>query len=569
MWVVGLVVGGSMLLGLLWSRSGSKSLKNYFISGGNAPWWLAGISMVATTFAADTPLAVTELTRDKGISGNWLWWNMLAGGMLTTFFFARYWRRAGLMTDLELIEIRYSGPVASWLRRIKAVYFGLIINALVIGWVNLALVALLQGLFQLPREVALTYTAYALIITLVYVAAAGLRGVLVTDAFQFLIAMTGSILLAVWVVNDPRVGGLQGLVAQVPTARMQFFPSIGTATPDVFAIGLGSFLAYAGVQWWASVYPGAEPGGGGYVAQRILSTKNEGHGLAASLLFNVFHYAVRSWPWLLVALGSLILYPELTDDKQAYVLAIRDLLPSGWKGLLVGSFFAAYMSTISTQLNWGAGYLVNDLYQQLQPNRSEKHYLLMARLATIALALAALGVTTQLERISKAWEFLITGTAGMGLVLILRWYWWRISAWSELVATIAPLIIYGFLITLRIDTFPTVFFWTAGGTIAATLAATFLAPATSVTTLQRFYNLVQPDGYWKPFRGSGPAAPGTTPMWILTLCWVLGIGLVYGALFSLGKFLLLSPVAGTIWLAVTVFCALGLIILGRRYPIFR
>lgn len=565
-WVVALVLVGTVVIGLWVGRRRNASVADYFVSGRSTPWWLAGLSMVATTFAADTPLAVTEIVRTDGIAGNWLWWNALAGGMLTTFFFARYWRRSGVTTDLELISLRYSGAPARWLRGVKAVYLGLLINAVVIGWVNLALMALLQGLFGLSYSTALLITAGAMALTLLYVAVAGLRGVLVTDAIQFGIAMAGCSVLAVLVVTAPEVGGLSGLVAQVPPQSLAFFPTFGGA--DVaysLSLGLGSFLAFAAVQWWASWYPGAEPGGGGYIAQRILAAKNERHGLLATLFFNVLHYAVRPWPWVLVAAGTLILYPDLAEHKLGYVYAIRDLLPTGLKGLLVATFFAAYMSTISTQLNWGASYLVNDLYQRWQPQHPAMHYVQMGRWATGLIAVAALGVTTQLTEVKGAWEFLLTGSAGMGLVLMLRWYWWRISAWSEIVATLTPLVVYGLLLLIGSYSFPTGFFVVVGITVAATLLATYLLPGTRPEVLTAFAQRVQPAGAWGPYR---VAAPTDAPVWVLLLCWLCGLALVYGALFSLGYFLFLEPVSGVAWLLACLVGGLGLWALGRRYPVF-
>ncbi|MDX2063125.1 MAG: sodium:solute symporter family protein [Bacteroidia bacterium] len=565
-WVVALVLMGTVGVGLWAGRRTSATVADYFVSGRSTPWWLAGLSMVATTFAADTPLAVTELVRTSGISGNWLWWNALAGGMLTTFFFARYWRRSGVTTDLELISLRYSGAPARWLRGVKAVYLGLLINAVVIGWVNLALMALLQGLFGLAYTTALLVTAGALALTLLYVALAGLRGVLVTDALQFGIAMVGCIALAVLVVQAPAVGGLSGLVAKVPAQSRAFFPSLGTGNVAyTLSLGVGSFLAYAAVQWWASWYPGAEPGGGGYIAQRILAAKNERHGLLATLLFNVLHYAVRPWPWVLVAAGTLVLYPELSEHKLGYVYAIRDLLPTGLKGLLVATFFAAYMSTISTQLNWGASYLVNDLYQRWRPQRPAIHYVQMGRWATGLIALIALGVTTQLTEVSGAWEFLLTGSAGMGLVLMLRWYWWRISAWSEIVATLTPLIVYGVLLLAGSYSFPTGFFIVVAATVAATLLATYLLPGTRPEVLTAFAQRVQPAGAWGPYR---VAAITDAPLGVLLLCWLCGLALVYGALFGLGYFLFLQPVNGVAWLLACLVGGLGLWALGRRYPVF-
>ena len=338
----------SAVVGVLYARRAGSSLEEFFLSGRQLPWWLAGTSMVATTFAADTPLAVTEMVARNGIAGNWLWWNYAFGGMLTVFFFARLWRRAGILTDVELVELRYSGWPAAFLRGFRALYLGVFMNCVIIGWVNLAMASILEGMFGIPHGQVMLYVALSLAIAAIYSAVSGLWGVALTDAFQFALAMAGTIVLAFVVLGLPEIGGINGLRAQLPEWTLRFTPSIGEASAGqaagALALSVSAFLAYVGVQWWAAWYPGAEPGGGGYVAQRMMSARDEKHSLLATLWFTVAHYCVRPWPWVLVGLASLILYPQLGPEEKrlGYVLAMRDHLPSGLRGLLVASFFAAY-----------------------------------------------------------------------------------------------------------------------------------------------------------------------------------------------------------------------------------
>ncbi len=571
----------SLAIGLWFARRAGASTEAYFLGGRGLPWGLAGLSLVATTFAADTPLAVTELVRSGGIAGNWLWWNMLLGGMLTTFLFARLWRRSGVLTDVELVTIRYSGPAVDLLRGFKAVYQGLLLNALIIGWVNLAMLSILEVFFGMTRSEALLYTGGVMLLTTGYAALSGLRGVVVTDAVQFVIAMGGCILLAVLVLADARIGGLSGLVAQLPEARLQFFPSLSmnsAPSAEQLTLGIGAFVAFVGIQWWASWYPGAEPGGGGYVAQRMLAAKDERHSLWAVLLFNVLHYAVRPWPWILVALATLVLYPELGPDQArlSYLYAVRDFLPMGLRGLLLVAFLAAYMSTLSTQLNWGTSYLINDLYRPfMRRHATEAQYVAAARLATLLLMLLSLAVTTQLQRIEGAWRFIIECGAGTGLVLILRWYWWRLSAWSELAATALPFVVYGAtqLIFHGVDggaptswwQFPNTFFVTVGITVVGTLVVTALTPPTDAATLRAFVARVRPQGWWGPYASSEEAQ---TPIGVLLLCWAAGVALVLGALFGLGALLLQRALEGLSWLGLAAAAALALWQLGRRHRVF-
>ena len=356
------VVSAAIGIGL--SGRGGRSVSDYFLSGRRLPWWLAGTSMVATTFAADTPLAVAGLVARNGIAGNWIWWSAAFGSMLTVFFFARLWRRAGILTDVEFAELRYTGRPAAILRGFRALYLGLPINCVIMGWVNLAMAKILSVTLGWDQ---LTAVLISLAITGVYSALSGLWGVVVTDFVQFAFAMIGTTALAWFALQLPEIGGLSGLVARVPPGTLEFVPSFSndvTAGATLVALPLASFFTYVAVQWWSSWYPGQEPGGGGYIAQRMMSAKDERHSLFATLWFTVAHYCVRPWPWIIVGLVSMVLYPTITDTEAGYAMVIRDHLPEGWRGLLLGAFFAAYMSTISSQLNWGTSYIVNDFYRR-------------------------------------------------------------------------------------------------------------------------------------------------------------------------------------------------------------
>ncbi|MBK6888978.1 MAG: Na+:solute symporter [Sphingobacteriales bacterium] len=554
----------SLVIGLRYAKFAGKDLSHFFLGGRSLPWYLAGLSMVATTFAADTPLAVTELVANNGVSGNWLWWNMLASGMLTTFFFANLWRRSGVLTEVELIELRYSGPEAKFLRGFKAVYLGLFLNAMIIGWVNVAMISILEGFFGISPQLALAITAGLMLITAAYSSISGLMGVAVTDAFQFIIAMLGCIVLAILVVSSEKIGGITGLTQKLPDWSLQFFPSLSNtgAAGQSLAIGMGTFLAFVGVQWWASWYPGAEPGGGGYVAQRFMSTKDEKNAVFATLFFQFAHYCLRPWPWILVGLAAIVLYPDLTNKKMGYIYAMRDYLPSGWRGLMLVAFIAAYMSTIATQLNWGASYLVNDLYKRfLSPPAkhpdtatAERHYVLVSKFVTLLLMLVGLIASTFINSISGVWQFIMECGAGLGLVLILRWYYWRINAWSEIVATITPFLIFAITKASGI-TYPTSFFMTVGFTTFAWIVATYLTPPTDANTLISFYQKVQPQGVWWPVRDllNLPVKNDNNLQiaWLF-LCWLSGIAMVYSALFATGKLIFMQWTSGFVWTVASI-----------------
>jgi len=535
----------SLFIGLLYRRKASKSTEDFFLTGRNLPWWIAGLSMVATTFAADTPLAVTELVAKNGIAGNWLWWNMLIGGMLTVFFFSRLWRRAGIMTDVEFIEMRYSGKTASFLRGFKAIYLGLFINTLIMGWVNLAMMKILTGFFPefINKDNVLLFIGVAILITAIYSAVSGLWGVAVTDAFQFVLAMTGCIILAIIIVSQPQIGGIEGLTSKLPNWSLKFLPVIDNSqiqseSGGLLAISVSTFLAYIGIQWWASWYPGAEPGGGGYVAQRMMSAKNEKHSLLATLFFQIAHYGIRPWPWIIVGLATIILYPNLSDKGSGFVLAMRDFLPTGLKGLLIAAFFAAYMSTIATHLNWGTSYLINDFYKRfIKKTDSEKHYVFISRIITILLMFLSVIVTTQMETISGVWAFLIECGAGLGLVLILRWFWWRINAAGEIAATVTPFIIFLLIKVSGVNiTFPHTLFVVVPITTISWLITIYLTKPDNTNKLTEFFCRIHPGGPgWKKFALQNPDIKPDSGYLYLFLDWILGIVLVYMFLFGTGK----------------------------------
>lgn len=529
----------SLAIGFYFRKQAGKSLSDFFLGGRNLGWFLAGTSMVATTFAADTPLAVTELVGKNGISGNWLWWNFLIGGMMTTFFFARYWRRSGVLTEVELIELRYGGRPAAFLRGFKAIYLGLFMNCLIIGWVNLALASLIQVFFDLSFSDSMIFVSVAMIITAAYSALSGLKGVVVTDMVQFFIALAGCIILAVLVVNSEQIGGMSGLKQGLPEWSMNFFPEIGSdpgSAAGALTISIGAFLAYTTVQWWASWYPGAEPGGGGYIAQRMMSTKDERKSIFATLYFQIGHYCIRPWPWIIVGLACIILYPDLGPDEKrlGFVMAMKDFLPPGLKGMLLVAFLAAYMSTISTQLNWGSSYIINDLLGRFSTKRNAG--VGAARIVTFLIMITGLYVTTLIETISGVWSFIIECGAGLGLVLILRWYWWRINAWSEISATIAPFIGYSISRYALDLEFPQSFFITVAFTTLTWVIVTFITKPESDEVLKGFYDKVRPAGVWNKIISDTDSHAGENgKLKHLVVCWIAAIIATYSTLFFTGS----------------------------------
>lgn len=561
----------SLVIGLYYARRAGRSTEDYFLSDRSMPWWLAGTSMVATTFAADTPLAVTEMVSRNGVAGNWLWWSMLASGMLTVFFFARLWRRAEVMTDVEFVELRYSGRPAAFLRGFRALYLALPINLIIMGWVNLGMAKVLSGTLGLAKWQAL---ALCLGITFLYSVLSGFWGVVVTDAVQFVIAMVGSIALAIFAVRA--VGGIENLKLRlagvVPVGSTEPFGEGGATSlwsngSEAWMLPVLTLAVYLGVNWWASWYPGAEPGGGGYIAQRIFSAKNEKHGLVATLWFNIAHYALRPWPWILVALCSLVLYrgtavnPETNQPDAAfgYVQAMNDLLPIGFRGLLLASFAAAYMSTISTQMNWGASYLINDFYRRfVRRDASEKHYVLASRLATLLIVLLSVVVTYFMNRITSGWELVLALGAGTGLVYILRWYWWRINAWSEVSAMTAALVVSLALRGVFDSSTPLGFAQTILTTVGVTtfvwVAVTFATKPEPAEKLAAFYRRVHPAGPgWSRVaqREGLPERKGEIAVNLLN--WLLGVALVYSILFGIGEVLF------GFWTRAFVFLLVGLV----------
>ncbi len=574
-------IGLNLIIGLFLSKKAGKSLKTFFTGGNNLPWWIIGTSMVATTFGADTPIAVAEIVANDGISGNWVWWSMLAGGILTTFFFAKNWRKSGVLTDLEFITLRYSGKPALFLRGFRAIYFGVFLNVIIMGWVNLALLSVLKVFTDIPEDQLLYYIGGAMLFVAIYSSISGILGVIYTDILQFILAMVGCIVLAVIVLNTDQVGGIAGLKEKLPAQTFDFFPTIGEKAEGSiigkYALGFWSFFAFVGITWWASWYPGNEPGGGGYIAQRMLSAKNEKHAVGATLFFQIAHYALRPWPWIIVGLCAIVLYPNLGDGEKGlgFVYAMRDFLPNGLKGILIVSFLAAYMSTISTHLNWGASYLINDFYKNnFGRNDDAKKQVMFSRAATLLLMVLAILVTSQLESIKGAWVFLMECGAGLGLVLILRWYWWRINAWSELAATIAPFI--GLMIAkfyfqhfhpeLGIHEFPGSLFFVVSFTTITWIAATYLTRPTEESVLHAFVEKIGPDGWWGPFRRP-ETSKDKANMLYLVICWISAIVAIYSFLFLIGSMIFQDQSAIILYGGLTIVSGLVLYVTTKKAKI--
>ena len=539
--------------GLWYSIKAKTSLSSFFLSSRNLPWWLAGTSMVATTFAADTPLWVSGQVAKNGISANWLWWSMAAGALLTVFFFARLWRRAEVLTDLEFIELRYSGKPASFLRGFRALYTGCFLNCIVLAWVNLALLRICKVL--LPEYNASLILIGALLFTFLYSSLGGLRGITVTDAFQFFLALGACILLVFFADQKLILETGHTLRDSLASSYFNFFPSLdldGKGGNEVgnFSLAWQDFLVYVGILWWSAWYPGSEPGGGGYITQRILSARDEKQGLLASLWFVIAHYCLRSWPWILAALLALSFYPNLegTDQELGFVYLIRDSLPSPWKGLLFVAFLGAYMSTISTHLNWGSSYFINDFYKRfLKKEATDTHYIQVSRLFQLFLALLSISIALYgLQSIAGAWSFLLECTAGLGFVLILRWYWWRITAYAEIVAMIVPSLC---LIWLDIPA-PRSLFVLVPITISAVLLVIYLGPQEEKSHLKKFYNKILPLGRgWYTI-----SQESRSGLFRLFLSWLVSLVLVYAFLFFIGSLFFGS--------AISIFIYLGLFLIS-------
>jgi Na+/proline symporter len=591
----------NLAIGIYYRRRASGNTEEFFVSGRDVSWWLAGTSMVATTFAADTPLLVSGLVARQGIAGNWIWWGFCVGGMLTVFFFARYWRRAEILTDVEFSEIRYGGKPAAFLRGFKSVYLGLFMNCFILGWVTRAMISIVTvilgpviaqgrvldlgflGHYTLgdPQNTALAICIFVIIpFTGLYTFIGGLWGVLVTDLFQFVLKMTMIVVLA-WVAVA-KIGGMHALEAHLQVIRANaqaagattsdptaFLPDfhLGWTSNAVWTLPVLTFIVYLGMQWWLAWYPGAEPGGGGYVAQRMFSAKDEKNSLAATLWFNIAHYALRPWPWIITGLVAVVVYspnggmhPSLAfaqNPEQGYVMVLRDFLPPALRGLMVAAFLAAFMSTVGTQLNWGCSYLVNDLYKRFMVrNSTEQHYVRVSRVITVLLVLASGYTAAQLKSIGAGWELVLGVGFGTGAVYILRWYWWRISAWSEISAMIAAAAV---TIGLRNVSFAgndalvyakkTLI--TGGLTTIAWLLATFLTRAESNATLVAFYRRVHPTVYgWKRIAKLAPELPEVKDVAGNAFNWLMGVILVYGCLFGIGKLVFQQWGQGFLLLAI-------------------
>ncbi len=556
-------------LGIYFSKRAGKNISEFFISGRNLPWWLAGTSMVATTFASDTPLAVTEIVVKDGISGNWLWWNAVLSGMLATFLFSRLWRRSEIITDVEFTELRYSGPSASFLRGFRALYIGLPINCITMGWVILAMQKIVVITFDLPDT---TYTKIlvvlgCLIIAGIYCALSGFWGVVMTDLVQFGMAMIGSFSLAIIAIT--KIGGIGALKDKlvqnygVEHNILNFNPDFSTGKMAIITFGV-----YLGMQWWAS--NGVD--GSGYIAQRMFAAKNERHTLLATLWFNIAHYTLRPWPWILVALVAMVVYPgignpnhidpSLQDPAAGYVLLMLDYLPVGLLGLMLTAFLAAFMSTIDTHLNWGASYLVNDFYKRfITPDETPEHYVAISRLSVILIMVFA-GITSLfMDSIAGAWKFLIALNAGIGLVQILRWYWWRINAWSEISAMVAALIVSFcvFIIPATKDQFALQMLIIVPISTLVWLVVTFITQPVSTATLMNYYKKVRPSrlGWNRIIKIINsedktttiePDSSGIPPM----INWIIGVIFIYSLLFGIGKFILGFTAIGMLYLFIAI-----------------
>jgi len=585
-WLIVLAyLAGSMLVGFWLQKRSAGSMGDFFLAGRSLPWWVLGTSMVATTFAADTPLAITEMVRGYGIWRNWWWWNIALGGMLGVVFFSRLWRRAEVTTDNELIELRYGGRPAAVLRAFKAGWFATVYNFIVMGWVINGMSSVLAVLLRIDDPAQLAWITWLLVaVTVVYTFLSGFWGVAVTDFFQFILAMGGSILLAV--VAVAKVGGLGELARRAaaspaaPAHLLDMVPAAESARgPDPLASPFLTFLVFITLTWWAS----HNADGGGYIIQRMAACRTERDAFKATLWFNVANYAVRVWPWILVALASLVMFPGLAagEAKLGYPLVLDALLGPGLKGLLLVSFLAAFMSTIDTHLNWGSSYLVNDLYKRfLRPGATEAQLVKVSRWATLGLIAMAALLSLFMTSIEKAWIFVWAMGSGIGLVLILRWFWWRVNAWSELSALLASIVIaFGFEILAWSQAAPGAYelFVTAPAlfgvkltvvhkalilvpaSIVVWVTVTLLTPPEDLEHLRRFYLRTRPGGWWGPVKAGLPAAE-RRGMGLLKglVAWLSGVSLVYGMTFGIGHLLLLRPWAGLGLLALGAAGAAGM-----------
>lgn len=559
----------SLWIGLRDSKKSGSSTDEFFLSGRNMPWWLLGVSMVATTFSCDTPNLVTDIVRQNGVAGNWAWWAFLLTGMLTVFVYSKMWRRSGVLTDLEFYELRYSGREAAFLRAFRALYLGVFFNVMIMATVSLAAIKIGRILFDASPATTLLLSA---VVTVAYSTVGGFRAVLLTDFFQFIIAMIGSIGAAYVVLQKPEIGGLEGLFSHPNVAdKLSLLPDLTN-----LEVAIPLFLVPIAVQWWSVWYPGAEPGGGGYVAQRMLAAKNENHALGSTLFFNVAHYALRPWPWIIVGLASLVIFPTLADIQRAFpnveadkighdlgYPAMLTFLPAGLVGIVVASLAAAYMSTIATHLNWGSSYIVNDFWKRfVKKEAADSELVAVGRISTVVLMLFASAVALVLESAKSSFDILLQIGAGTGLLFILRWFWWRVNAYSEIVAMVVS-----FVVAVAMQFWVEMPGWQelvigVGITTAAWVAATLIFPAADHQTLLNFYKKIKPaSAGWQPVvrRGlsegdlqAGDVRSGGLGKKIL--CMILGCFAVYAALFSSGYFLYGKMGAAVLAAAVAGVC---------------
>jgi len=559
-WIVALSLVVAFLPALYMAKRGSANTAEFFTSGRAAPWWLIGISMVATTFSTDTPNLVTNLVREKGVANNWAWWSFLLTGMATVMFYARMWRRSGVLTDLEFYEIRYSGKAATFVRGFRAVYLGLFFNCVIMATVNLAAAKIANMLLGWPMTQTLLVCA---VINVIFAGVSGLWGVLVVDLVQFGIAMTGSFAAAYYALQRPEVGGLSGLFTRLDPSVISLLPNFSDWTMTLTVL-----ILPITVQWWSVWYPGAEPGGGSYIAQRMLASKSEKDALIA----------LRSWPWIIVALSSILVFPNLSDIGAAFPYvdkalighdmaypAMLTFLPVGFLGLMVAGMLAAYVSTIATHLNWGTSYLVHDFYRRfLKPGETERHYVTVGRLMTAVLMVFAALLTYVIETASRGFTLLLSVGAGTGLLYLLRWYWWRVNAWAEVAAMIGSfLTAVGFEVARKMGhAIPdhVSLLATVAVTSAVWITAAFLAPATDKETLVKFYRLVRPAGPgWKHVQALAGVGPSPDSLPQAMLGWVLGIAFVYSALFGAGSFLYGNTAQGSVFAVVFVLSGWGVV----------
>ena len=562
--IIGIYFAVSLAVGIWASKQAGKDTKSFFLAGRSMPWWLLGVSMVATTFSTDTPNLVTDLVRQNGVSGNWAWWAFLLTGMLTVFVYANLWRRSGVLTDIEFYELRYSGKPAAFLRGFRALYLGLVFNVLVMGAVSLAAVKFGEIVLGLPGWVTL---AIACSITLAYSALGGIKAIIITDFIQFTLAMIGSMWGMFYILGLPEIGGLSSLITHGNVAdKLALIPDL--SDPNVWVPVL---LVPLAVQWWASYYPGAEPGGG-YIAQRMFSAKDESNAMGATFLFNVCHYALRPWPWILIALASLIVYPELSDIQKAFpnlpadklghdvaYPAMLTLLPSGLLGLVSASLIAAFMSTMSTQLNLGASYLVNDFYHRfIKKDASEKQLVTVGRLFTVVSIILGGGLGLLLTSAGQAFTLLLMIGAGTGMIYILRWFWWRINAYTEIIAMVSSLIIafyFNFVIVGLEDWQKIVI-----GAVLTTcvwILATYFTPPDDDETLRNFVKKVNPGGPgWTKYSDGVSAEPWPVPKGILSM--IFGCVAVYGFLLGVGQLIYGEIGSGVLICGLGVFSSFGL-----------